>query len=705
MAETSIVFKAHENISQTMRTIASSGKGLSKEFEELERRGRALESGNAQLQKKLGSLNKEMITARNTMKEAERAFKKTGDATDGLKFSKAVEEYERLTSAIKETKDTSGIMVKSMKSNTDEMRKIFDETGRMEANAGNGGLLSKLFSSDLGAGLARSGIFRDLGNSISGMAGTLIESAVGQPVATALSETLSGAVSGAAAGAIAGVPGMVAGGVIGTVSGALNASNQIYQQQDDAFKDYYKNLYETEESGTAETLGSGTTIAGSREQTQMAFAQRFGSDEAATAYLDKTRELAKDTNYTFDEITGYSKKLLNSYDPDGVFGVLKTLSDASAGLDLTSSDVDTFISGLSRMRTTGKATQEYLNYFSERGVDVYQALSDATGADRSKIADMITGGKISGEGAAQAILNYINQNYGGLSDKLAGTYDAMVDNLGDVMDEIKAAGGMGYTEERKSSVDADLSAYGGALGDKLAELSTVGGKVQAYGENMKDQYQREALSAVLLGQKTSAFTPEDAEKLESLRSQYQEAEDAWNGGSMEAGQKMTDLKEEAESLATAAFESSDWSEKLHDAELDQINATRELTTGLSAATNALEVSNAFTKGGKGDGIVYSFTNPDADAMNENSGPGKHEVWKHGVNGSNAFGLRRVPETGLYLLHQDETVKTAAESRAGSGDARQILISGNEFNVRQESDVPAIAAEILRQVDLAEIRSG
>ena len=65
------------------------------------------------------------------------------------------------------------------------------------------------------------------------------------------------------------------------------------------------------------------------------------------------------------------------------------------------------ISGLSRMRTTGKATQEYLNYFSERGLDVYDALSRSTGADKSQIAGMVTAGSISGTDAAQAILDYI----------------------------------------------------------------------------------------------------------------------------------------------------------------------------------------------------------------------------------------------------------------------------------------------------------
>ena len=95
----------------------------------------------------------------------------------------------------------------------------------------------------------------------------------------------------------------------------------------------------------------------------MAFAQRMGEEEA-DAYLERVKTMATSTNYSYDEITGYSKLLLNTYAGDKTLSVLQTLSDASAGLNLDSSDVNMFISGLSRMRTTGKATQEYLNYFS-----------------------------------------------------------------------------------------------------------------------------------------------------------------------------------------------------------------------------------------------------------------------------------------------------------------------------------------------------
>lgn len=210
----------------------------------------------------------------------------------------------------------------------------------------------------------------------------------------------------------------------------------------------------------------------------MAFSQKLGGDQAATAYLDQVKAMAKSTNYTYDQITGYSKLLLNSYGTDETLDVLMRLSDATAGLNLNSSDNELWIAGLSRMRTTGKVTQEYLNYFSERGLDVYQALANATGADKSQIDDLVSDGKISGGTAAQAILDYIDQTFGGLSEKLASTYDAMVDNLGDYEAELDAAMGEGYNEGRKSGLQAQMDWLSGESGEALEEANRAIGRLE-----------------------------------------------------------------------------------------------------------------------------------------------------------------------------------------------------------------------------------
>lgn len=71
----------------------------------------------------------------------------------------------------------------------------------------------------------------------------------------------------------------------------------------------------------------------------------------------------------------------------------------------------------------------------------------------------------------------------------------------------------------------------------------------------------------------------------------------------------------------------------------------------------------------------------------------------------AGGLDRVPYNGaVYALHKDERVQTKAEAdeyRANRGGGNGgIVITGNTFNVRQESDIQAIAAELAREVHAA-----
>ena len=71
----------------------------------------------------------------------------------------------------------------------------------------------------------------------------------------------------------------------------------------------------------------------------------------------------------------------------------------------------------------------------------------------------------------------------------------------------------------------------------------------------------------------------------------------------------------------------------------------------------------------------------------------------GVWRSHAAGLERVPYDGYAaLLHEGERVLTAREARqADQGGGAQVTITGNTFEVRQESDIDAIAEALYRKL--------
>ena len=293
----SIVMKMNDDITGKLKSIASTSKGVSKEFELLQNRVDALGKRYADFNQQSAKTAAEALDVKRAMDEAAKSFKKTGDEADQVRFQQLREEYTALTDAAKTYAEEAKQTQKAMRETYDQARKLEDGAN------GNGGFLTSTFGKTLGGALAASGVIREIGSSLTGALSIGMESAVGQPMATALNSTLSGAFSGAAAGAIAGFPGMIIGALGGGIAGAISGGTQIFEQQDDAFRSYVQEAYDSVTQEQTDALSAGSTIAGSREQTLMAFAQKLGGDQAAASYLGQVKEMAKSTNYTYDQIT------------------------------------------------------------------------------------------------------------------------------------------------------------------------------------------------------------------------------------------------------------------------------------------------------------------------------------------------------------------------------------------------------------------
>lgn len=676
----SIYFTVEDGASPVLARIGDKTKALDKETQQLAQSYKALQKANEPLLKQQAELEKKLLAAKKEAKEAEKAFKKLGDAASADAYDKAKQHQKELQLELAQTNNALKENEAIFKQNMETVRKA--STGSSWGGDGATNLAIGLISGQVGDMLSAS---------LGGLVEQGVTSIFGVPAASILNNAASDAISGAMAGSVFGPVGTLLGGLGGALSGALSGATEIKAAKDDAFKEYYTTLYEDVSATTEEMISAGSTVAGSREQTRQAFIKRFGSDAAADAYLGRVQSMAASTNYGYDEIVGYSQSLLNAFDSDSVFGILQALSDATAGLNLSSSDVSTMISGLTRMQTTGKATQEYLNYFSERGVDVYTALSEALGVDKNQIAGMVSKGSIGGEFAADAILDYINKQYGGLSVTLMDTYDAKVANLEDIMDSLSAAGGVGYNEMRKSGLDAESEAYGGALGDAVAEINRIAGENKAYLENLSEQYTREALSAVLLGADTSLFNPDDQNRLSEIAEEYQAASADYVAGNQEAGLKLEALKEEAEALAKQAYESSSEYRLYNDTEKELIVEIRNNTSEL-AALNSYYIEQEKTKGMASKasyGYYADLAIAQAGAIN----------WRRLFN-AHAYGLGRVPYDNYpALLHEGEWVVTASEARAASsGKSIQITVTGNSFVGTGEEMADQIAEILARKLE-------
>ncbi len=707
MPDVSIALNAKDKASSILKKVSRASGETADEIDKLQDSLDTLSATKVELKTNLNKVQQEVTQAR-------KEFRKLGNAASEQNYKNKLTELEHLEQQYYAVSKSIRMVENEEVSLAGTRSKLSNRNSAETApQSTTGSMLSTV-----GSALVTAGFGQMLSGSLSGAAGAFFGSYYGSTEGNAIASLLGGAVSGATMGAAAGsvIPGIgtavgaVAGTVIGAVSGGIEAATQKFTEKDEAFKSYVQTSVEGALETRSQDLLSGSTIAGAREQTKMAFAKALGGDEKAETYLEQVREMAARTNYTYDEITGYTKQLLNSYAPDAIFDVLGKMSDATAGLNLSSADVSLWVSGLNRMRITDKATMEYLNYFSERGLNVYEALSNALGVQESAVQELVSGGKVSGKTAAEAILDYIGEQYGGLSDQLANSYQGLVNNLEDANANLQAAMGEGYNQARKAGLQEQLDWMNGEMGSTMQQAYAQIGAFQASLENTREQMTRDAMDAVMTGALPEEGFQAQIGRLKEMAAEYASAaqiaaaQPADSEAAQQAQADMGRLLAEAQVMAQNEYNASEGAQILLESQLSLAQRVASDTSADATYYNGgLRLGQQYTKGISA--AITSYRPPSVQMPTVvlpgsfNAGGGVSHL-TGATSPYRAIGENRVPrDNTLYLLHEGERVLTARDARAMDQNSTGgvVIHMGGNYTVRQDSDIPAIAEAVAAQI--------
>lgn len=689
-----------DKVSGPLSGIGTKTKAFSKELQELEQTTQAYSKIQDKLSKETVDYRKKLEQSSVTVREARKAFAKYKDEAHKGALDKALEEQEEYRRRLKETET-------AMKSNYGALKSLMDQQRKAENQGGSG-------SASLWNQLGNSGILKMYSASVSGMASAVLSSAIGEPGARLLSSIAGGALEGASAGvlmgSVLGIPGVAVGALAGGASGLISGWTEIFKARDDAFKSYYGELYSSAGERHAAELESGSGIASGRETDLISFSTLFGSRETAKTYLSELVSMANTTPFLYDDLTAMSKTLATfGYDAESILPVLSTIGDAGAALGMSTSDMTTVAQALGRMKSSDKATLEYLNILNDRGIGAVGMLAEAKGKSQGEIYNMISKGQIAGTEAVEIILSALTDGFSGAMEEQSKTFAGRSSTLEGWEQEMANAQGEAYNTLRSEGKQRQIDYYAG-IADEMSGLNAMIGAGEAAQENLKEQYLREAMTTLLTGTGGSLYEGEQAETLARLHEEYTALAAAFQDASEEEkitlGEKADSLKSQAEALAEGAFDASGEMQEVRDVELELISAIREntLALGTAAYLGDYEKQQELSVGRGGAYIDSLDLQEQAAGIRESvdhfTGPGYNGPFD--VDPANwsphAWGLGYVPYDNFpALLHQGERVLTASQARAADrGMGVNVTFSG-PVTVREEADLDRLAAKLAANV--------
>ena len=665
MPDTSIVISARDNYSSNINRMREATRSFANDAEGLGNKLSLLDRTRA-------SIRVDSNKARQELRRAEEEYQRLRDS--GTSSAEEIDAaFRRMADANNshETIRRNLGLVNNAIRDTERSIRDLDRTENRIENSSGGFSKSNLikvggkFASEMLAPLAQEATQYAISSAFSDSTGTIISSAI------------SGAISGAGIGSmispgVGTAIGIAAGGFVGAASGII--SNQ--GNKDEYFKQWVQETISDVQSEDEKRRSSGSEIAAGREVDALSFKTLLGSAEASDEFLSQTLKFASKTPFSYDDITGMSKVLLSfKYNNDKIFPALKAVGDAGAALGMDSSSMKEVVRRIGQMTSSQKVSREYLDPLQERGIDVYGALSKEYNMSIAQVYDAVSSGKFNGVEVSDLLVKSMEDTFGGSMDEIAKTLQGLTSTLEDAQAELANAYGEGYNRIRKEGVQKEIDYLTGEQGERLQKAEDAIGEFQASEENKQELLVRQKKTIAMASE---AYTDAEA-----------------RGNVAEMGR----LLQQAEIEARELYNKSEGAQILLASEKELAASVRESAALKEEYWSAgYEMGQEYTKGLLAGKTTDFFEYSDKDKNGK-----VIRSTQHFAERNHAVGINYVPYNGYNaVLHEGERVLTARENRNYKGTGNGVVISGNNFTVREEADIDKIARTLLEKIEQANL---
>ena len=663
--DVSIVFKASDKLSDSLRQMRKGVKSLETDVEHYKKLQQRVFEEKAQV--KL-----DITQAKQNMKELEKAVRNGSEgARDAfLDQQTALEslndEYKRLSNLQSEVLRGEKEIQTTMSRNSN-------------ANAGSGVGAGLIGAAGMMKSLAKAGLGSMLGGAAGDLLGNMTSSAFGSTIGGAVGSIGGNALSGAAMGSIAGPIGTAVGTAVGGLTGAIQALNNKQQQADDLFRNEVQSLYNTTTAEMQDKISNGSAYAAERENYKRNYAS-MTDDETGKKLYESIMKYGDTTPYDTSVMLGKGMEMLSyGIDKKNVPEFMDIIGNIAMG------DANKF-SGLSyaisQSMAAGKLNAQDKNQMVGYGFNPLEFVAKNQGVSIAEATKMMSDGKITSDMLVEALRTATSEGerYHDAVNAMSDTFSGLQGQLESAKKNIEIAMGEGYNEARKKGMEKEIEAYNGDLGEKMKNAYSM---VGAYEAEMENQYQQSIINAM-----------QDATK--------RIEEEGLTG--IEAEKVMWEAKTQAE----IDYKNSEEYQKKLQAEKSLVaNIQSSLTESGEYVKFGQAMADQFSKGWQSGRLSNATSDVRAQISKEGVSGYINSIFANAYKGTpggvsssrkHAAGLKRVPYDGYVAeLHEGESVLTRVEADKEGGGSVTIAKLADQIVVREEADIDKIARALVRNM--------